>query len=112
MSSAELGFFVGAAPGLIYLVKGMAGFQREIVAAQRMAREGGDLLDMHFSFALKADYLLRPGNFVRSTDGPGLRRAKLHLLSVRRKLLATQAIGALMVAVGAFLGTLLAVIVR
>jgi hypothetical protein len=61
MSSSELGFLLGAAPGLIYLAKGMAGFQREIVAAQCMAREGGDLLDMYFSFALKADYLLRPG---------------------------------------------------
>jgi hypothetical protein len=97
---------------LIYLAKSMAGFQREIVAAQRMAREGGDLLDMHFSFALKADYLLRPINFARSTDGPGLRRAKLHLLSVRRKSLATHAMGALLVAVGTFVGTLLAVIVR
>ncbi|MGF6710364.1 hypothetical protein QFZ41_001328 [Luteibacter sp. W1I16] len=112
MSSGALGFFLGAAPGLMYLAKNMFGFQRELVAAQDMAREDSDLLDMHFSFALKADYLLRPGNFVRPGDGPGLRRAKLHLLSVRKKFLVRHAIGALLVAVGAFLGTLLAVIVR
>jgi len=112
MSSGALGFFLGAAPGLIYLIRNMAGFQHEIEIAQRMARESGDLLDIHFSFSLKADYLLRPRHFVRDRDSDGLRLAKRHLLSVRKKFLLGHIVGAAMVAIGALLGTLISVLLR
>lgn len=112
MISGALGFFLGSAPGLIYLIRNMAGFQREIAKAQGIARTDGELLDMHLSFSLKADYLLRPRSFIRDSDGNGLRLAKQHLLSVRKRFLLGHMLGAFMVAIGALLGTMISVLLR
>jgi hypothetical protein len=55
MSSGALGFFLGAAPGVAYVLRSMVSFQREIAKAQGLARDAGDLFDFHLSFKLKAD---------------------------------------------------------
>jgi hypothetical protein len=100
---------LGATPGLIYAVRNMQQFHLDIVKAQDMAREGGDLHDIHFSFSLKYDLLLRPRKFIGSGDSAALRDAKQHLLSVKRKVLLRHALGALMTLVGSFVGAVVAV---
>ncbi|TCV92802.1 hypothetical protein EC912_106141 [Luteibacter rhizovicinus] len=109
MDSGAYGFFLGAAPGLSYIVGNMIQLQRVTAKAQEIARQNGELLDVHFSPSLRVDYLFRPGSFIRPDDGAGLRNAKELLLSVRRKMLIRHALGALMTVIGALIGVVIAI---
>lgn len=105
MDSGEVGFYLGALPGLTLVLRNMLLARRDVSAAESLARKHGELLDFNYSMQLKSDYLFRPRQFIGTDDGPGLRQAKERLLLVRRRTLVRHAAGGLVTMIGALLGT-------
>ncbi len=108
MSSATLGFFVGAIPGIALIVRNMIRFQRVISKAQDVAQAKVALFDFSLSYSQQFDFLLRPRCFIQPRDGPGLIGAKECLLSVRKKTLVRHAFGGLVLFLGALVCSVLA----
>lgn len=104
MSSDTLGFILGAVPGGIYTLSNILRMRRVQSRAVALAREHGEFLDMDSSENQNFDYLLDPGKFIKPNDGPGARRGKELLLSVRNQMLKRHLIGAALLVVGAVLG--------
>ncbi|MBB3229178.1 hypothetical protein FHW69_003832 [Luteibacter sp. Sphag1AF] len=107
--SGEIGFFLGAAPGVAYTLWNMIRGQQTMNEAKRIAKAHGEFLDLHASPSLSFDYIYRPGKFIRPNDSDGMREAKALLLSTRKQLFRRHALGALFVGLGIFVGVFLSV---
>ncbi|MBB3228503.1 hypothetical protein FHW69_003145 [Luteibacter sp. Sphag1AF] len=107
--SGEIGFFLGAAPGLAYTLWNMIRGQQTANEAKRIAKAHGEFLDFYASSSFGFDYLFRPQQLIGPNDSDGMREAKALLLSIRKQLLRRHALGALFTSLGAFVGVLLAV---
>ena len=104
MNIEGYGFFVGLAPGLIYVLRNMAQFNRVVSSAQEVARNQGGFLDPHFDPVMRFNFLLRPQRFVSDTDNPGVRAGKELILAARKRYFRRHAIGIIFVVVGALIG--------
>ena len=110
MSADAWGFFLGAAPGLLYVLKNMAHFQRQIMAVTAAALKEGNQFEFNFSPAMKFNYLFRPAKIIDENDGVELRKAKTVFLSGRRTIVARHCLGIALVAIGSLLGSVIATI--
>ena len=108
MSSATLGFFVGAIPGLAYIARNMIQFQREVTASQEIVKRNEELFDFYYSHSLQFAFLWNPKSFIRGDDGPGTRAAKEHLLLVRKRTLFRHAMGGFVLFIGALVCSVVA----
>ncbi|MET4677158.1 MULTISPECIES: hypothetical protein [unclassified Luteibacter] len=109
MSSSEIGFLVGALPGLTLVVRNMLALRRRVNEAEEIARAEGNFLDFQYSASsMQSDFLFSPGSFIKANDQAGIRRAKEHLLLVRRLTIKRHVVGGIVVMIGAILGTFLA----
>ncbi|WP_185754265.1 hypothetical protein [Luteibacter sp. 9135] len=108
MSSGEIGFLVGAIPGLTLVFRNMLALRRRIEEAEKLAKENGSFLDFNYSASsMKSDFLFRPGTFIKPDDEAGICHAKEHLLMVRRRTIKRHVVGGLVVMTGAILGSFL-----
>ncbi|SKB57205.1 hypothetical protein [Luteibacter sp. 22Crub2.1] len=108
VSASEVGFFLGIAPGVGYALWSHARAQQAFQAAQRTAQAHGEWLDLAATPTLRFHFVFRPQRFIRPNDGEGVRQAKAQLLAMRKPFLRRHALGALLAAVGAFVGMALA----
>lgn len=102
------GFFGGAAPGIAYLLLTMVRVRQTMSAARNIAQRQGEFLDFDSSENQSYDFLLSPQNFIKPTDGPGVRDGKKHLLSIRDWMWRRYWIGLILVIVGVPVGLFLA----
>lgn len=98
------GFFGGAAPGIVNILRGMMHAWRTMRLAREVARQQGEFLDFDSSENQNLDVMLHPQNFIRPSDGPGVRSGKELLLSIRPEVLRRYKLGGVMVLIGVPLG--------
>jgi hypothetical protein len=109
LNSGEIGFYIGALPGLILVFRNMLALRRRVNEAEEIASAEGDFLDFNYSASsMKSDFLFRPGAFIKANDKTGIRHAKEHLLLVRPLAIKRHVIGGVVLMIGAFTGTFLA----
>ena len=108
MGSGDIGFLLGAIPGLTLSVRNMLRFKRTIGQAETLARARGETLEFSNSVSLKKNFLFSPRSFVDAGDGLGVRQAKEYLLTVRRSTLVGHLVGGSVIMIGAIMGTFLA----
>lgn len=109
MNSGEIGFYVGALPGLVLVFRNMLALRRRINEAEKIASAEGDFLDFNYSASsMKSDFLFRPKAFIKASDRAGIRHAKEHLLLIRRLAIKRHVVGGIVMTIGAFAGTFLA----
>jgi hypothetical protein len=98
------GFFGGMAPGMVVILRGMIRVWRTMRLARSVARQQGEFLDFDSSENQNLDFMLHPQNFIRPSDGPGVRTGKELLLSIRPEVLRRYKVGGVMVLVGVPVG--------
>ncbi|WP_369930990.1 hypothetical protein [Xanthomonas sp. NCPPB 2632] len=109
MNSGEIGFYVGAVPGLTLVFRNMLALRRRINEAEEIASAEGDFLDFNYSASsMKSDFMFRPETFIKASDRAGIRHAKEHLLLIRRLAIKRHVIGGIVVMIGAIAGTFVA----
>ena len=108
MSIGALGFFIGAAPGLYYLLKNLSSLQKQVAEVQEIAIKDGKSFDLNFSMSMKFNYLFRPTMLLGETDSPELSAAKGRLLNSRKKVLVRHLQGIVFVAIGSLIGSVIA----
>lgn len=104
MASDDWGFFLGAAPGVIYAIRNMIQVRQVFNKAQAIARAHGEFLDEYAYPSPMTDYMYRPSKFIRETDGPGLRAGKELLLAVRDRTIKRHWISAVLLVIGIPIG--------
>jgi hypothetical protein len=109
VSSSEIGFLVGALPGLTLVFRNMLALRRRVNEAEAIAMAEGNFLDFQYSASsMQSDFLFSPGSFIKANDQAGIRRAKEHLLLVRGLTIKRHVIGGIVVMIGAIAGTFVA----
>jgi hypothetical protein len=98
------GFFGGAAPGIVNILRGMIRVWRTMRLARDVARQQGEFLDFDSSENQNLDFMLSPQSFIRPNDGPGVRSGKELLLSIRLEVMRRYRIGVVMVLIGVPMG--------
>jgi len=109
MDVGLVGFFVGAAPGLTYILVTMFRVRQVQGQAREIARQHGEFLDFDSSENQSYDFLLSPEKFIKPTDGPGVRSGKSLLLSIRDKMWKRLWVGVVLMFVGMPIGIFSAV---
>jgi hypothetical protein len=104
MDVGLVGFFVGAAPGFSYVLITMFRLRQVQTQAREIARQHGEFLDFDSSENQSYDFLLSPEEFIKPTDGPGVRSGKSHLLAFRDKMWKRLWIGIALMFVGTPIG--------
>ncbi|UPG87605.1 hypothetical protein L2Y94_09710 [Luteibacter aegosomatis] len=100
MDLGLFGFLVGGAPGFSYVLTTMFRVRQAQAEAQKVARQHGEFLDFDSSENQSYDFLLNPRNFIKPSDGPGVRRGKNLLLAIRDKMWKRLWIGVILMIVG------------
>jgi hypothetical protein len=102
------GFFGGAAPGIVNILRGMFRVWRTMRLAREVARQKGEFLDFDSSENQNLDFMFYPQNFIKPNDGPGARSGKELLLSIRPQVLRRYKIGVVMMLIGIPIGMFVA----
>jgi hypothetical protein len=108
MDLGLVGFLAGGAPGFSYVLITMFRVRQVQAKAREIARQQGELLDFDSSENQSYDFLLNPQNFIKPTDGPGVRSGKNLLLSIRDKMWKRLWIGVTIMIIGMPIGILTA----
>jgi hypothetical protein len=106
MESFELGFLLGAGPGIIYILRNMKHMLRIRDKAKELAREQGEKWLEFSSWSDSFNFIFHPQRYVRGEDSKGMRVAKEMILSERRRYFVRQAIGGAILVVGAVGGAI------
>jgi len=104
MDVGLVGFFVGAAPGVTYVLITMFRVRQAQGQAREIARQHGEFLDFDSSENQSYDFLLSPEKFIKPTDGPGVRSGKSLLLSIRDKMWKRLWVGVALMFIGMPIG--------
>lgn len=108
MDLGLLGFLVGAAPGFSYVLMTMLRVRQAQAKVRNIARKNGEFLDFDASENQSYDFFLNPRNFIKPSDGPGVRRGKDRLLAIRDKMWKRLWTGVILMIVGMPVGILAA----
>jgi hypothetical protein len=108
MDLGFFGFLVGAAPGLGYVLITMFRIRQMQAKAREIARQHKEFLDFNSSENQTYEFLLNPQNFIKPSDGPGVRSGKNLLLPIRGKMWKRLWIGVILMIVGMPVGILAA----
>nr|WP_063571960.1 hypothetical protein [Luteibacter rhizovicinus] len=73
MESFELGFLLGAGPGIIYILRNMKHMLRIRDKAKELAREQGEKWLEFSSWSDSFNFIFHPQRYVRGEDSKGMR---------------------------------------
>ncbi len=106
MESSELGFFLGASPGILYILRNMRHMLRVRERAKESAREHGEpWIELSSSLDIY-NFIFRPQQYIREDDKKGTRLAKEMILSERHRYFAHHAMGGVILILGAVGGAI------
>lgn len=106
MESSEMGFLLGASPGIFYILRNMKHMLRLREKAKESAREHGTRWLELSSWSESSNFIFHPQRYIREDDDKGTRAAKEMILSERHGYLVRQTLGGLILVLGAVGGAI------
>ncbi|MGN6479169.1 hypothetical protein [Luteibacter sp.] len=111
MDNGEVGFLLGVVPGVLFTLRNMLDQVRLVLRAKKVVRDRGERFDHVDDLSAFRSFTFKSSEYVKPTDGPGVREAKEMLLARRDKYIYNHLKGFFLIVVGgvlsAFLGALL-----
>ncbi|UNK50560.1 hypothetical protein MNR01_06015 [Lysobacter sp. S4-A87] len=108
MDVGLLGFFAGAAPGVLLALRNMGRVRRAYRHVEKLAAEEGKYFNMDLGFRDKKTFVFEPDQLIEAGDSERLKVAKLELIEQRRHLIRRHFFCFLIIAVGAIAGVVTA----
>jgi hypothetical protein len=106
MESVELGFFLGASPGIFCIVRNMGHMFRVCERAKDLAREHGALWLGFSSLSDSYNFIFHPQRYIGEDDNTGTRLAKEMILSERHRYFVHHGTGGVILILGAVGGAI------
>ncbi len=111
MDSAGIGFLLGAVPGVFLVLRNMLGHVRAVAKAKKIVQDRGERFDYNEDLSAMNGFSFNSSEFVKSTDGPGVREAKGMLLARRDKFVSNHIKGLFATTGGALIGAFIGALV-
>ncbi|UPG93892.1 hypothetical protein [Luteibacter aegosomatissinici] len=107
MDNAAVGFLLGVVPGMAFAVRNMLNHVRVVTRARQVVREHGERFEHIDDLSAFNGFAFKSSEYVKPTDGPGVREAKEMLLARRDKFIYNHLKAFFFIVVGAMGGAFL-----